>query len=108
MRVETEDAGVPFGRGVKTQESVDERGLAGAVGSEQSDSATLQNSCKTMKDRPAAELYFELIELNGWVHHLPSITDELGAKFHDPTNRAGGSRWENLDSSQRAWRCWPL
>jgi hypothetical protein len=34
-----------------------------------------------MKNRSAAELYFELIELDGWVHHLPIITDGRSARF---------------------------
>ena len=108
VRVQPEHAGAPFGRGVKTQEGVDERGLAGAVGSEQSNSATLQNAGQTVKDRPGAKLYFELMELDRGVHHLPSTTDGLGAKFHDPTNPASGSRSEDLDLSQRAYRCLPL
>ncbi len=46
---------------MKTQEGVDERRLAGAVGPEQPNSPTLQNASETMKDRSAAELYFEPI-----------------------------------------------
>src|SRR5260370_12941076 len=59
-----------------------------------------------MKDRPATELYFEPSELDRWVHHLPITTDWLGAKFHDLTNPASGSRLEGPDLSQRAC-CWP-
>src|SRR6266853_6424178 len=58
---------------MKTQESVDECRFARAVGSEQSDGAALQNARQAMKDRPVAELYFELIELDGWVHTCQSI-----------------------------------
>jgi len=46
---------------MKTQQRVDERGLACAIGSEQPNSPTLQNASETMKDRSAAELYFEPI-----------------------------------------------
>src|SRR5260370_35018430 len=58
---------------MKTQESVDERRFARAVGSEQSDGAALQNTRQAMKDRPVAELYFELIELDRGVHTCQSI-----------------------------------
>src|SRR5260370_20960415 len=58
---------------MKTQESVDERRFARAVGSEQSDGTALQNARQAMKDRPVAELYFELIELDRWVHTCQSI-----------------------------------
>src|SRR5260370_38522599 len=58
---------------MKTQESVDERRFARAVGSDRSDGAALQNARQSMKDRPVAELYLELIELDRWVHTCQSI-----------------------------------
>jgi hypothetical protein len=92
MGVEPEHSGTAFGWRVKTQQSVDEGRLASAVGSEQPNSATPQNAGQTMKNRSAAELYFEPIELDGRVHHPPIITDWLGAGFRGRSDPASGSR----------------
>ena len=69
---------------MKTQKRIDERGLACAIWSQQSDGAALQNAGETVKNGSAAELDFEPVELNGWVAHLQFITDSDCAKFHAP------------------------
>jgi hypothetical protein len=44
---------------VEAKKSIDERGFAGAVRSEQPNGATLQNSSESVKNRAATELDFE-------------------------------------------------
>src|SRR5580704_9763648 len=90
---------------METKQRIYECGFAGAVGPEQPNGAALQNAGKPVKNRSAAELYFEPIKLNCRSHRLDIITDWPGAKFHVPTRPTGVARLEKLDSGQVACRC---
>lgn len=82
---------------MKTQKGINQRGFAGPIRPEQSDGAALQNACETVKNRAAAELHFEPVELNRWGHHLQFITDEWARMFHALRDRANEITSEGPD-----------